>query len=232
MGYSNAKVNEAKVDVGYSSPGKTKITFAVVAASRHASVCKTLGAIVSQPEFDLHIFLNLGRHDCVLYTSDLTEEYVEFNKGNLKRSKSLGGRFNHAEDHHQSRNLARSAALHSAFSQPDLRREVWRQLQWIRPIRPSGNRVAREIVFLESVGINPVVVARRREAVTRAVEAAGLKTKFLQGQRVNRRSYRQNRGRTFSRARSTGHRRRHRGTRRQSAGIRRLGNFPMPEAFA
>jgi glutamate N-acetyltransferase/amino-acid N-acetyltransferase len=91
MGYSNAKVNEAKVDVGYSSPGKTKITFAVRGGQPTRVGLQTLGAIVSQPEFDLHIFLNLGRHDCVLYTSDLTEEYVEFNKGNLSDPKSLGG---------------------------------------------------------------------------------------------------------------------------------------------
>jgi glutamate N-acetyltransferase/amino-acid N-acetyltransferase len=91
MGYSNAKVNEAKVDVGYSSPGKTKITFAVRGGQPTRVGLQTLGAIVAQPEFDLHIFLNAGRHDCVLYTSDLTEEYVEFNKGNLSDPKSLGG---------------------------------------------------------------------------------------------------------------------------------------------
>jgi len=91
MGYSNAKVNEAKVDVGYSPPGKTKITFAVRGGQPTRIGLQTMGAIVSQPEFDLHIFLNAGRHDCVLYTSDLTEEYVEFNKGNLSDPKSLGG---------------------------------------------------------------------------------------------------------------------------------------------
>jgi glutamate N-acetyltransferase/amino-acid N-acetyltransferase len=91
MGYSNAKVNEAKVDVGYSSPGKTKITFAVRGGQPTRVGLRTLGAIVSQPEFDLHIFLNAGRRDCVVYTSDLTEEYVEFNKGNLSDPKSLGG---------------------------------------------------------------------------------------------------------------------------------------------
>jgi glutamate N-acetyltransferase/amino-acid N-acetyltransferase len=91
MGYSNAKVNEAKVDVGYSSPGKTKITFAVRGGQPTRVGLQTLGAIVAQPEFDLHIFLNAGRRDCVLYTSDLTEEYVEFNKGNLSDPKSLGG---------------------------------------------------------------------------------------------------------------------------------------------
>ena len=91
IGYSSATVNEAKVDVGYSPPGKTKITFAVRRGQPTRVGLQTLGAIVSQPEFDLHIFLNAGRHDCVLYTSDLTEEYVEFNKGNLSDPKSLGG---------------------------------------------------------------------------------------------------------------------------------------------
>jgi glutamate N-acetyltransferase/amino-acid N-acetyltransferase len=91
MGYSNAKVDETKVDVGYSPLGKTKITFAVRGGQPTRVGLQTLGAIVSQPEFDLHIFLNAGRHDCVLYTSDLTEEYVEFNKGNLSDPKSLGG---------------------------------------------------------------------------------------------------------------------------------------------
>jgi glutamate N-acetyltransferase/amino-acid N-acetyltransferase len=91
MGYSNGKVDEAKVDVGYSSPGTTKITFAVRGGQPTRVGLQTLGAIVSQPEFDLHIFLNMGRCGCVLYTSDLTEEYVEFNKGNLSDPKSLGG---------------------------------------------------------------------------------------------------------------------------------------------
>jgi glutamate N-acetyltransferase/amino-acid N-acetyltransferase len=91
MGYSNAKVDEAKVDVGYSRPGKSKITFAVRKGQPTRVGLRTLGTIVSQPEFDLHIFLNTGRYNCVLYTSDLTEEYVEFNKGDLSDPKSLGG---------------------------------------------------------------------------------------------------------------------------------------------
>jgi glutamate N-acetyltransferase/amino-acid N-acetyltransferase len=91
MGYSNAKIQEAKVDVGYSRPGKSKIAFAVRRGQATRVGLRTLGAIVSKPEFDLHIFLNAGRHDCVLYTSDLTEEYVEFNKGDLSDPKSLGG---------------------------------------------------------------------------------------------------------------------------------------------
>jgi glutamate N-acetyltransferase / amino-acid N-acetyltransferase len=91
MGYSPAKVDETKVDVGYSQPGKTKITFALRRGQPTRVALETLGAIVGQPEFDLHIFLNNGRHNCVLYTSDLTEEYVDFNKGNLSDPTSLGG---------------------------------------------------------------------------------------------------------------------------------------------
>jgi acetylglutamate kinase len=46
------------------------------------------------------------------------------------------------------------------------------------------NSVARDIVFLEAVGINPIVVHGGGKAITRAMEAAGIKSKFIQGQRV------------------------------------------------
>jgi acetylglutamate kinase len=52
------------------------------------------------------------------------------------------------------------------------------------PEAAERHRVAREIVFLEAVGINPVVVHGGGKAVTRALDAAGLPTTFLQGQRV------------------------------------------------
>jgi acetylglutamate kinase len=44
--------------------------------------------------------------------------------------------------------------------------------------------VARDIVFLEAVEINPVVVHGGGRAITRAMEKAGLKADFIQGQRV------------------------------------------------
>src|SRR6266850_5456960 len=44
--------------------------------------------------------------------------------------------------------------------------------------------VARDVVFLEAVGINPVVVHGGGKAITRAMESAGLKANFIQGQRV------------------------------------------------
>ena len=44
--------------------------------------------------------------------------------------------------------------------------------------------VARDIVFLEAVEINPVVVHGGGKAITRALEKSGIPTRFAQGQRV------------------------------------------------
>ncbi len=44
--------------------------------------------------------------------------------------------------------------------------------------------VARDIVFLEAVEINPVVVHGGGKAITRAMQTAGLAAHFVQGQRV------------------------------------------------
>ena len=46
------------------------------------------------------------------------------------------------------------------------------------------NGVAQDIVFLEAVEINPVIVHGGGKAITRAMEKAGLKSTFVQGQRV------------------------------------------------
>ena len=46
------------------------------------------------------------------------------------------------------------------------------------------NGVARDIVFLEAVEIDPIVVHGGGKAITRAMEAAGLKADFIQGQRI------------------------------------------------
>jgi acetylglutamate kinase len=46
------------------------------------------------------------------------------------------------------------------------------------------HRVARDIVFLETVGINPVVVHGGGKAITRAFDSAGLAAEFVQGYRV------------------------------------------------
>ena len=52
------------------------------------------------------------------------------------------------------------------------------------PDPETRNGVARDIVFLEAVEINPVVVHGGGKAITRAMEKAGLKANFIQGQRV------------------------------------------------
>src|SRR6266436_1629623 len=44
--------------------------------------------------------------------------------------------------------------------------------------------VARDIVFLEAVEINPIIVHGGGKAISRAMEKAGLKPSFVQGQRV------------------------------------------------
>ena len=44
--------------------------------------------------------------------------------------------------------------------------------------------VASDIVFLESVGINPIVVHGGGKAITTAMEKAGIKSQFVQGMRV------------------------------------------------
>src|ERR1043165_3495256 len=46
------------------------------------------------------------------------------------------------------------------------------------------NSVARDVVFLEAVGINPVVVHGGGKAITRAMEEAGVKSEFVRGYRV------------------------------------------------
>ncbi len=45
--------------------------------------------------------------------------------------------------------------------------------------------VARDIVFLEAVGINPIVVHGGGKAITRAMKQAGLEARFVQGFRVS-----------------------------------------------
>jgi N-acetylglutamate synthase/N-acetylornithine aminotransferase len=42
-------------------------------------------------EFDLRIRLNLGKANAVMYAADLTEEYLDFDKGDVGTPRSLGG---------------------------------------------------------------------------------------------------------------------------------------------
>src|SRR4030081_2645440 len=52
------------------------------------------------------------------------------------------------------------------------------------PDPEERHRVARDVVFLEAVGINPVVVHGGGKAITRALEEACVKSEFVHGYRV------------------------------------------------
>lgn len=91
LGYSPATVVEDKVDVGYSAPGSGKILWSLRKGQPTRVTFRQLVEAVAPREFDLHIRLNLGRGAAVIYAADLTEDYVDFNKGNVGDPASLGG---------------------------------------------------------------------------------------------------------------------------------------------
>ena len=91
LGYSRAKIDEAIVDVSYAKPGSREIIFGFRRGAPTQVSLRALAKITSAPEFDLYVDLNSGAHEFVLYTSDLTEDYVSFNKGDVSDPKSLDG---------------------------------------------------------------------------------------------------------------------------------------------
>jgi len=91
LGYSPATVVENKVDIGYSRPGSKKVLLSLRRGQPTPATFKDLCAAVAPKEFDLHIRLNLGRGAALMYAADLTEEYVDFNKGDVSDPTSLGG---------------------------------------------------------------------------------------------------------------------------------------------
>jgi glutamate N-acetyltransferase / amino-acid N-acetyltransferase len=101
LGYSPAKIVEEKVDIGYSSAfasdasarqaGRGNILWSLKRGQPAKATFKQLCAAVAPKEFDLHINLNLGGAGAVIYAADLTEEYVDFNKGDVGDPSALGG---------------------------------------------------------------------------------------------------------------------------------------------
>jgi len=91
VGYSPATVVEEKIDIGYSAPGSRKILWSLKRGQPTKATFKQLCAAVAPKEFELHIRLNLGPANAVMYAADLTEEYVDFNKGDVTDASSLGG---------------------------------------------------------------------------------------------------------------------------------------------
>jgi glutamate N-acetyltransferase/amino-acid N-acetyltransferase len=91
LGYSRAQIVEEKIDVAYSEPGSAKLLFALKKGQPTKTSFDALCKMVAQKEFDLHINLNLGKSEAIIYAADLTEEYVDFNKGDVSDPTSLGG---------------------------------------------------------------------------------------------------------------------------------------------
>jgi len=91
LGYSPARIVEEKVDIGYSAPASRNILWSLKDGQPTKAGFKELCAAVAPAEFDLHINLNLGQAGALIYAADLTEQYVEFNKGDVNDPNSLGG---------------------------------------------------------------------------------------------------------------------------------------------
>ncbi len=91
IGYSPAAVMEEKVDIGYSAPGSHKILWSLQRGQPTKATFKRLCLAVAPKEFELHINLNLGKCGAVMYAADLTEDYVNFNKGDVTDPTTLGG---------------------------------------------------------------------------------------------------------------------------------------------
>jgi glutamate N-acetyltransferase/amino-acid N-acetyltransferase len=91
LGYSAARIVEEKVAIGYSPPASRKILWSVRGGQPTNVAFTDLCAAVAPREFDLHINLNLGKGSALMYAADLTEEYVDFNKGDVSDPSSLGG---------------------------------------------------------------------------------------------------------------------------------------------
>src|SRR5207253_721831 len=74
IGYSPATVVEGKIDIGYSMPGSREILWSLKRGQPTKATFKELCAAVAPKEFELHIHLNLGKANAVMYAADLTEE--------------------------------------------------------------------------------------------------------------------------------------------------------------
>jgi glutamate N-acetyltransferase/amino-acid N-acetyltransferase len=91
LGYSGAAMDETLTDVGYSRPGSAKIEYGFCRGRPTKTSIQKLGRITGASDFDVHVDLHQGRAGFVFYSSDLTEEYVTFNKGDITDPESLGG---------------------------------------------------------------------------------------------------------------------------------------------
>jgi len=91
LGYSPATVVEENVEIGYGAMNGKKILWSLKHGQPAKATFAELCRAVAPDEFELHINLNLGKASAVMYAADLTEAYVEFNKGDVTDPATLGG---------------------------------------------------------------------------------------------------------------------------------------------
>jgi glutamate N-acetyltransferase/amino-acid N-acetyltransferase len=94
LGYSSAKIVEDKVNIGYAASGTRKVLWSLRRGQPTKTPFADLWKAVQADTFELHIRLNLGKASAVMYAADLTEEYVDFNKGAIadpSQAGALGG---------------------------------------------------------------------------------------------------------------------------------------------
>jgi len=75
LGYSSARVREELVDIYYDG------LLAVKHGLRSDCPDAKLKKVVAKKSFKITIDLHLGSAEHTVYTTDLTEDYVTFNKG-------------------------------------------------------------------------------------------------------------------------------------------------------
>jgi glutamate N-acetyltransferase/amino-acid N-acetyltransferase len=75
VGYSGAQVDPDKLDLYYDK------LHAVAGGAPTGVPTRRMKKVLAQPEFTVRVDLNLGDGKFTAYTTDLTEAYVEFNKG-------------------------------------------------------------------------------------------------------------------------------------------------------
>lgn len=91
LGYSSAKIVEEKIDLAYSAHDSSERLYSIRGGAPTNVPFDRLCYEVARSEFDIHIQLNLGKGEAQIYTCDLTEAFVSFNKGDLSNPDSLGG---------------------------------------------------------------------------------------------------------------------------------------------
>lgn len=91
IGYSGARVNPDRIDIGYAAVGSARPIWCVRNGAPTDVPFPELCGLVSPMEFELHINLHKGRAGTTFHAADLTEAYVDFNKGDITNPATLGG---------------------------------------------------------------------------------------------------------------------------------------------